>query len=57
MRINQGMKAIHARKPRSAGGKERHRDMTVRKESPDIFIKSALCKVFMKINKSISLGN
>jgi hypothetical protein len=43
--MNHGIKAIQARKPRSAGGKERHRRRIVRKEKPESFIKFVLFKV------------
>jgi hypothetical protein len=53
--MNHGIKAIHARKPSSAGGKERHRRRIVRKEKPESFTKFVLLKVLRKLIRIISL--
>ncbi|GAN32841.1 hypothetical protein BROSI_A1356 [Candidatus Brocadia sinica JPN1] len=45
IRKSHGIKAIHARYPRSAGGKERHKKRMVRRERMRIFTKFVLLKV------------
>jgi len=53
--MNHGTRAIHARKPRSAGGNERHRRRIVRKERPESFTKFVLFKVLRKLSRMSSL--
>lgn len=48
IRINHGINAIHAKYPKSAGGKERHIKRIVKKEWIEIFIKFLVRKDFVK---------